>query len=156
MRWINETGYNFADAGYSLLVAAETWPGPTGDGSAFYSWLDPNEMSPIYFFEMFLWQGFGGLDEALTLDEVVQHESDLITIENTTYFGYHPDDSFYSAYPGRMIDFGVRTFTQNMIAALFRNSLIRLMPTDCKVESAVDNATLDPAYRTYSDFQVGT
>ena len=107
-RWVNETGLSFGIAGYSLVVAVDHWTGGTGDGSGFYNYPSNHDRS-AYLLEAFLWQGFGDLDEHLMMDKVLQHESNLVTIQNTTYFHNNISASpVPSPASMRMAGFGIR------------------------------------------------
>lgn len=103
--YANETGLNLGTAGYSLVIASESRPEEPGGGLGFYD-VDHSEEDSEYLFEAFLWQGFGELDDVLMREESLQHEPNLITIQNTTYFEtYYPHDA---VTPRRIIGFGIR------------------------------------------------
>lgn len=85
----------------------------------------PNRTEGI--FEAFLWQGAPPRFVDPVMEQLLHNRSEFLTTQNITFVNGR------DSLPLNVVGFGIQ----------------------CKVGSAVGNATLDPAHRTYSNFQLG-
>ncbi len=136
--FINETGANFGQALYSLVLAtdgrfsgnssynydpfdtSQSWSHETVDGKLH---LRPGRV-PVALLEAFLWQGANQDGENEVMHSLLQNGSSLITKSSAEYQHERIEVAGFAV--------------------------------QCEVQSAMANVTLDPATRTYSNFTHGT
>lgn len=137
--WISESGMHGTRTLYSLVAAADGSHGsvtPYGQlGNHDLNTLDsltrPRNETTVAVFEAYLWQGYTANASDDTMTKLLGNDSTLFAKSTASASDYRPHLS-PDIFP--VVGFGVQ----------------------CSVQSAVGNATIDPAHRTYSNFRQGT
>jgi hypothetical protein len=137
--WINETGLYNLETVSSFIVATEgthiegsPYDTTSGfDNETIDALTRPETEATIALFEMYLWQAVDVQSNTTdpTMEGLLHNNSDLLTVDT---FWYNYDD-FNNVFAVSAVGFGVQ----------------------CECQSAVGNATVDPATRTYSSFNRG-